>query len=268
MSAARRAMVAALILPALGVALSGCPLKLEREPSDNQAPITFFETAPPDTIFSNSVFIEWLGTDRDSDVVAYQYQLVSTDSLYYYSQGAEGEVLRSLEPPSASVDPLWSDRFTDSSDGFSDLDDGWYEFRVRAIDAAGAMDPNPARTRFYVFFDDVSPECEIIGPGARLDGETTVEFLLDASDLSRNSETPREALQYSYQLRAKSTNNCSTHLTDPFTDWELFPSGDAPVSVVYNNLADLGCTWEFKHQVKDPAGQTVTCVYSILQNGN
>jgi len=261
--------------------LAGCPFEFEKEPSENQPPFAFFNVAPPDTTFANEAFYSWLGTDRDSDVVAYQYQLVETDSLYYFSRGTQGRVLRSIDPRREFASPdepteIWSDRTLDNFTSFSELPDGWYEMRARAIDAGGTPSP-PAKARLYVFFDDIPPLPIIVDPRPGTSstpacgriGVSSWTFFIDATDESRSQTTPRTALEYSYQLRAKSAANCSTHLTDAFTEWRPFPTGGLPIEVgnapptLYTDLFDVNCGWDLTLRVRDPAGNvasTVCCV--------
>ncbi len=272
---------AALLVGALAIA--GCPLKLEKEPGGNSVPTTFFQAMPPDTSFSNTVSFTWLGTDQDSDVVAYQYQFVQTDSLWFVTSGLEGRVIRSLDPrvelQPGDDDEIWGDRTTMNFQSFTDLDDGWFEMRVRAIDDSGEHDTTPARHPFYVFFDDRSPAIFKFNECPRLAGVTSWTFLMDAADSSRNGiPTPRAALEYSYQLRATSTTVCSTHLSDSFTSWKYFPdetsvividgttiSIDGGMGGPYNDLFDNGCQWDFTFRVRDPAGNIATDVCSITQ---
>jgi hypothetical protein len=309
----RRLLRVGSLALALGVTLLswGCPLHFENEPRNNREPTTFFDFAPPDTTFRNEVQFRWIGTDLDSDVVAYQYQLVEIDSLYYFTQGREGAVVRSLVPRETPCrdqlnnpclppeDPgyedernffVWTERQTENFEAFSELNDGWYEFRARAIDDKGVVDPSPARKRFYVFFDDVAPVPEIIQIPphncGRLNGATSHVFLITASDSSRHAATPRRRLQYQCRLRATSQTACSEHLGDPFaslTDrlddapedgWGFFPSsgdsvriGDAP-PFLYVDLFSRGCTWEFILRVRDPAGIVATTTCQLVQPPN
>ena len=275
-------------LGGLAVLLAGCPLEFQKEPAVNRAPFTFFDVSPADTTFSNEAFFTWLGTDLDSDVVAYQYQLVQTDSLYYYSAGQQGTVLRSVVPRreftgSETDTYVWTDRTLDNSQSFSELDDGWYEMRARSIDDGGNFSDPPALRRFYVFFDDVPPTPIIITPRpggttaacARLpSGLSAWTFFLDAEDQSRNAETPRSALEYSYQLRGRSSATCTTHLTDGFTEWRRFPADGLPVEVgnspptVYSDLFDPNCGWDFTFRVRDPAGNVASTTDCCITKGS
>lgn len=268
-------------VPVAGVTLvaSGCLFRYEKESPPNVVPNTYYDIAPPDTTFVNEVSFLWVGTDLDSDVVAFQYQLVETDAQYYFTQGTSGTVLRSIVPRSESGAENWIDRTTDDFETFRDLHDGWYEFRTRAIDARGSFDDTPARKRFFVFFDDIAPAPEIrtIGsraPCGRLGNLTGWTFSITASDASRSSTTPRSALQYSVQLRAESAVSCSEHLADPFTAWKAFPSddvedvviiGDQPPTV-YQDLFSRNCTWNFTVRVRDPAGLVATLSCQINTN--
>ena len=272
MSAPRRALPTLLAATAVASLVAGCPLDFEKEGTDNASPFTFFDSSPPDTTFSNEVFFSWLGTDQDSDVVAFQYQLVQTDALYYFSGGAQGEVLRSIDPRAdiaPGEDPaIWSDRSLDNFQSFVALDDGWYEMRARSIDDRDEPSESPARHRFFVFFDDINPVPVVIDPRpgstaaacGRIGSTTSWSFFITASDSSRNAETPREALQYSYQLRGRSQATCTTHLTDGFTEWRNFPAGTEPVEIgtapptLYTDLFDANCGWELTLRVRDPAG--------------
>lgn len=277
MSAGLRRAVTVSALAGLAGLLAGCPFEFKKDGGDNALPRTFFDAAPGDTTFSNEAFFTWLGTDLDSDVVAYQYQLVETDSVYYYSAGQSGRVIRSIDPrrefTGSESDTLWSDRTLDNSQAFSELNDGWYEMRARSIDDAGFAGA-PAILRFYVFFDDVPPTPIIIDPRpggtaaacGRLPntGITSWTFFVDATDDSRNAATPRTQLEYSYQLRARSSITCTTHLTDSFTEWRRFPSDGLPIEVgnapptVYSDLFDQFCGWEFTLRVRDPAGNVAS----------
>jgi hypothetical protein len=270
------------LLAGICVLLAGCPLRFENDPELNAEPATFFESAPADTTYRNEVQLRWIGTDLDSDVVAFQYQLVRTDSLYFATDSREGSVLRSIVPaaepcrvdgvPCSEADrvlELWTERTTDSFESFSDLDDGWYEFRARAIDDKGAVDATPARRRFYVFYDDVPPVPEVRPCGRLPSGVSSHEFLITASDSSRHGATPRDRLQYSYRLRAESQTACAEHVADPFVSlsdgldgvddgWGFFPSGTDPVKIVYADLDSRGCRWIFTLRVRDPAGNVGT----------
>jgi len=268
--------------------LSGCPLDFETEPRPNSAPFTFFDGAPGDTTFEKNVAFRWLGTDIDSDVVAYQYQLVYTDSEYYFSGGQGGTVLRSIAPPSPSGEEFWSGRETDSFQSFVDLDDGYYEMRARSIDDAGNISPT-ARHRFYLQFDDVVPcvitvlenwtldpryedLCEEVeedgneGCGRVLGLGLPHTFFFTASDESRSGATPRSQLEYRYTIRGRSVLTCSTHLSDSPTEWASFPNdSDVPVrGPTYTDLDDADCGWDFKVEVRDPAGRigVATCCVS------
>ena len=248
--------------------LSGCPFEFESEPQDNTAPTTFFLGEPADTTFLNTMQFSWNGTDEDSDVVAYQTQLV------YYENNPNGPPVESVDPPNSDGSEEWSDRTTDDFRLFSELADGHYEMRVRAVDQQGLPDTDPARHRFYVFFDDIFPLVEILFPTqGRLNGVEDIEFHFNASDESRNSTTPREALEYRYQLRAVSLTACTQHLSDQFTEWTKFPPGDNPIVVdegengPYNDLFPVNCEWTFTLNVRDPAGNVTTETFDIFQNG-
>ena len=258
---------AALLLGITLVAVSsGCPLKFEGEPRSNAAPTTFFDTAPEDTSFTNEVTFRWIGTDEDSDVVAYQFQLFQTDSLAFETKGAEGERIRSILPRTESAAENWVPRVTDQFLTERDLEDGWYEFRVRAIDSEGTADPEPAVKYFHVFFDDIEPVpfLENVPLCGRLQNTQSYVFLINATDASRSHPvTPRSSLEYSVQLRAVSTEFCTQHLQDPFTDWVRFPDdGTAPVPIgnnpptLYQDLFPPGCDWQFTLRVRDPAINT------------
>jgi hypothetical protein len=267
---AHRAIVSGLLLAGLPAAV-GCPFHFQNEETANEPPTTFFLrlSAEPDTVFQNQREFSWVGTDLDSDVVAYQFQLVEVDSLYYFSGGQVGEshVVRYVAPPalpgSNCPDDCWSPRDTDTFARFNDLLDGWYEMRVRAIDRGGAIDDTPARKLFYVFFDDILPVAVIQNDPRcpRLGGVQSYAFLINGSDVSRNAVTPRSKLEYHVQLRATSLTACQTHLADPFTEWERFPDDtDEPVRIgeapptQYTDLFPTGCTWTFTVEVRDPAG--------------
>jgi hypothetical protein len=263
------------LLVGLAIAAGGCPLRFEEDPQPNQAPNTFYERQPPDTSFVNEVTYAWLGTDLDSDVVAFQYQLVETDSLYYYSNGLQGSVIRSLIPRSESSEVMWTDRTTDDFQTFRDLEDGWYEFRTRSIDSRGAVDDTPATHRFFVFFDDIPPVAEIRDPCGRIGGARRYVFPITASDDSRRSTTPRSKLEYSVQLRSQSPTACPAHAGDPFTDWRFFPSddvddliliGDSPPTL-YQDLDTAPCTWTFTLRVRDPAGLITVTTCDIVRDG-
>ncbi|HET9887777.1 MAG TPA: hypothetical protein VFR10_09700, partial [bacterium] len=258
--------LAALIL--LIAVLSGCPLSFESEPRPNAAPTTFFLGEPSDTTFSNQMQFSWNGTDEDSDVVAYQFQLV------YLGEDAPGPPVESIDPPNSTGEEEWSDRTIDDFHSFVELDDGFYEFRVRAVDQQGVPDPNPARHTFFVFFDDIAPQPDIISPpgeATRITA-TRINFLFTASDQSRNKTTLRSKLEYSYQLRATSLTACSSHTNDVFTDWKKFPS-DSTVNVlvgdqaptIYSDLFSNNCSWTFTLRVRDPANNIGTEVHTVTK---
>jgi hypothetical protein len=282
-----------MVAGGLLTALSGCPLHVEQDSVPNTPPNTFFEREPPFRVgggdcggglpageqqhsrwitFTNEVSFSWRGSDLDNDVVAYQYQLVETDSLYYLTGGLQGTVIRSLDPRSESGELRWTERLTDTFQTFRDLNDGWFEFRVRAIDAAGAPDESFAVSRFEVFFDDVPPVPIIdnfVQACGRLGTLTQVRFNITATDVSRKGTTPRSQLQYSVQLRASSSVDLcdGSHVSDSFTEWECFPSDDPNDLVViggeppteYNDLrARDGCVWTFTLRVRDPSGQVTS----------
>ncbi|HMB69742.1 MAG TPA: hypothetical protein VKU85_10540 [bacterium] len=278
--------------------LSGCPVHVENTPVPNVAPNTFFERDPPFRVgggdcgggvpageqqhsrwvtFTSEVSFGWRGSDLDNDVVAYQYQLVEVDSLYYLTGGLQGNVIRSLDPRSESGEERWTERITDTFQTFRDLSDGWFEFRVRAIDATGEWDSTPALSRFEVFFDNVPPLPIIANPGqcGRLGPLTQARFQLTASDVSRKGPTPRSQLQYSVQLRAsQNVNSCDSHLSDSFTEWLCFPSDDPNDVIIlgaepptdYNDLTGTaGCVWTFTVRVRDPAGQITSLSCDLVK---
>jgi hypothetical protein len=260
---------AGALLAALGLALvtSGCPLSFEKDPRVDVAPTTFFDSSPADTSFTNEVSFRWIGTDEDSDVVAYQFQLFQVDSLSFETKGAEGERIRSIRPRFESPAERWSERQTDQFFTQRDLEDGWYEFRVRAIDAEGVADPEPAVKYFYVFFDDIAPTPFLENQPlcGRLQNSQSYVFLINATDASRsNPVTARSTLEYSVQLRSLSQPPvCTQHTQDPFTDYVRFPDdGSAPIPIgnnpptVYQDLFPPGCDWRFTLRVRDPAGNT------------
>ncbi|MEZ5066667.1 MAG: hypothetical protein R3B81_18230 [bacterium] len=280
---ARRLITALSLFGLLGlvVALSGCPLSFDKQAGENTNPITFFDSTPADTTFRNEAFFRWIGTDLDSDVVAYQYQLVETDEAFFESGGQAGTVIRSLDPP-GGPDDNWTPRQTDQFTTFSDLDDGWYEMRARSIDSEGAFSET-ARFRFYVFFDDVPP-VPVIGDYdefgeidqmcGRIGQTTSYVFFINASDDSRLQTTPRTAIEYSYELRGRSQNTCTSHLSDGFTDWTYFPSGSDPLIVgnapptQYSDLFDSQCLWDFTLRARDPAGNIGTVSCCITREGS
>jgi hypothetical protein len=271
--------------------LPGCPVRVEDDPTPNTAPNTFFERDPPFRVgggdcggglpageqfharwitFTSEVSFSWRGSDLDNDVVAYQYQLVETDSLYYLTGGLQGTVLRSLDPRSESGEAQWTQRITDTFQTFRDLGDGWFEFRVRAIDAAGDPDGTPAVSRFEVFFDNVPPVPILVNRVTecrRMGSQTQASFLISASDQSRKGATPRSQLQYSVSLRATSgTAFCPVDFPT-FTEWRCFPSDDPNDLVVigmeppfdYGSLQNsAGCVLTFTVRVRDPSGQVAT----------
>ena len=248
--------------------LSGCPFSFESEPRPNAAPTTFFLGEPADTTFLNQMQFSWNGTDQDSDVVAYEFQLV------FLGDSPNGPPQESVDPPNSTGEEEWSARTTDDFRSFVELDDGFYEMRVRAIDQQGQFDLDPARHTFFVFFDDIAPLPDIIlppGEGARIT-QTSIRFLFTASDESRNQTTNRADLEYSYQLRATSQTACATHINDVFTDWKKFPSdpnqnvpagGDPPT--IYDDLFSNDCSWIFTLRVRDPAGNIGTTTFQVTK---
>jgi hypothetical protein len=267
-------------LAALAALLSGCPFEFQKESSENIAPFTFFDVAPDDTTYANTVTFRWLGTDLDNDVVAFQYQLVQTDERYYFFGADSGQVLRSIDPRAETADTLWTERLTDNFQSFSDLADGWYEMRARSIDRRGEHSP-AARSRFYVFFDDIDPVIRLVpnptnglGPCGRIAPRTAWSFFIEVSDSSRSGPTPVTALEYSFQLRAHRASECDNHISDPFTDWEYFDAdaefpfelGNRPPNE-YNDLFDNDCGWDFAARIRDPAGNNAT-VRCCIQYAN
>ncbi len=266
------------VLFALGVlalaSIVGCPFEFENEPRSNTPPTTFFLGDPPDTTFRNEIFFNWSASDLDTDVVAYQFQLVQTDQEYYFTGGAGGTLLAAIDPRQGEPGELWSGRELDAFRSFSDLDDGYYELRVRAIDAKGIEDPSPARHRFYVFYDDVIPVPIFVvptDPSTRLTQTSEIRFELTASDESRNASTPLQLLEHSYQLRAATVTNCATHLNDQFTAWTRFTVTTPVIEVgvqpptVYTDLTSCNCEWIFTYRVRDPAGNVGTGTHTITK---
>lgn len=281
----RRIALSAALAAGMLLALPGCPLKFEDEPGTNAPPNTFFDRQPPFLTggggcggggggfgpqehtkwisFLNEVSFSWLGTDLDSDVVAFQFQLVETDSLYYATEGLRGSVLRSLDPRSESPEEQWSERVTDDFQAYQQLPDGWYEFRVRALDASAQPDDSPARSRFEVFFDDIPPAPEIRNTCGRIGSGTSKLFFVTASDLSRSGIVPRSLLEWRARLRSDSPTMCPEHAADQFTPWTCFPDdnvdnliklGDQPPTQ-YQDLFSRPCSWTFVLQVRDPSGK-------------
>jgi hypothetical protein len=282
--------------------VAGCPLKFENEPRTNTEPFTYFEVAPGDTSFSDRVTFIWRGTDLDSDVVAYQFQLVETDSLYLVSDGLEGRVLRSIVPRrefgEGEDDELWTDRTTDTFEIFFDLADGWYEMRARAIDDRGLVDSTPARHRFLLNFDNVLPEITIetlqggnLGTCARIVEDRDVAFIVTISDVNRRGiPTPYRQLAYRYELQdcagcPPGGGSCG-HRGGGFAPTEGFKripfgAGDSTEVAVllidgttivadggpttsnpYTRMAD-NCGWDFTVEVVDPAGNPGKTICTI-----
>ena len=268
-------------LATLLVVLSGCPLSYETENSENQPPRTFFEApvipddfeGPFPVVTERDITFLWLGTDLDSDVVAYQFQWVETDEEYALTNGLSGRVLRSIVPrqefAEGDDDELWSDRTTDNLETFTELVDGYYEMRVRAIDDQGTPDPTPARYRFEVFVDDVAPlpsfvpvEC-----GGRI-SVTSYTFTCTAEDYSTfGVRSLRTNLLYRYRLRGNA--QACGHNSDSFTNWIRFRDETTPVVIdgreigtpatggtggAYNDFFSSGCSWTFTFQVMDVGG--------------
>jgi len=275
----RRASTVLLLLGFLAGALgsTGC-FEFEKEPQPNTPPNTFFNVTPPDTTFRNEAFFQWIGTDLDSDVVAFQFQLVETDSVYFETGGQVGGVIRSIEP----IVDTWSRRQTDNFRSFADLEDGWYEMRARSIDSEG-LESDAAIFRYYVFFDDVVP-VPIIGVVdfegnnnqlcGRIGAVSSWTFQINASDPSRNQVTPRQVIEYSYELRGRQQSNCSTHTSDSPTDFVFFPPGSAPLTVgdtpptLYADLFDPVCRWDFTLTARDPAGNRADVSCCITREGS
>jgi hypothetical protein len=266
---------------ALLVTLSGCPLSYETESDENIPPITFFEQPELDDevlvpiVTDQDISFQWLGTDLDSDVVAYQFQWVETDSLYAYTGGLDGRVIRSIVPrreiEEGGPDEFWAERTTDNRETFTQLADGFYEMRVRAIDDTGTPDPTPARYRFEVFVDDVSPIPSFVPPecGGRI-STTRYTFTCTAEDSSTYGvRSPRTSLSYRYRLRSVNASSCPAHAADNWTDWISFPDETTPIVIdgtriglpgvggtggPYNDFFSPGCSWTFQFQVRDIGG--------------
>ena len=266
--------------------LPGCPLRVEKIPTVNTPPNTYFQREPPSRIglgncvpgqvsgpqlhthwvtYSNEVSFSWLGTDLDNDVAAYQYQLVETDSLYYETGGLQGTVVRSLDPPSQSGEENWTDR--------PSLVKLQRQIRRQqpcadhrdSIDAAGAVDASPAISRFEVSFDDIPPVPEIRNSAQqckKIGNVTQAEFWITATDFSRRGPTPRKYLEYRVQLVGSSA--CQSHQAPGFTDWQCFRTDDPndvviigtePPTVYDDLLGGTGCEFTFTVEVRDPAGK-------------
>jgi hypothetical protein len=263
----RIAIASSLVLSSLGA--SAC--SPSSEPGANSAPDTVLQ-APAETIWRSDVLIEWDGSDPDGEVVAFQMQLVATDSLYAASSGEEGEVLHSVEPAAESGDENWTAPDPASSVGFAGLDDGWYEFRVRAIDEAGEPDPTPSRAFFRVLLDESAPVPVILQDPphncGRLHGdETTHTFLITASDATTNDvPIPRAMLEHSWVFSPTSPTTCGSE-PEQSADWEPFPDG-APVPVEVSIGLERGCTRDFTLRVRDPAGNVATTSCALVRPPN
>lgn len=233
-------------------------------------PETMFVSTPGDTVFTSSpVAFQWIGTDPDGDVVGYQRKLLETDAVYFFTAGAAGEILRSVDPASTSGEAGWT-RAIDSFVLYSSLSDGFYEFRVRSVDDSRAVDWTPAIHRFSVFVDDSAPTPEIVSQCGTISPQTSYVFEITATDSSRSASTPRHLLEYSVRLRPTSSA-CPEHANDPFTLWTPFPDdtqtpvliGNAPPTL-YDDLFSAPCQWQFTLQVRDPAGN-ISAAYCTIR---
>lgn len=279
-SSAHLTAVVAVIV-GLSALLAGCPLEFQKEARNDSPPFTFFDVYPGREDFvthewipvsyQNQVSFHWVGTDLDSDVVAYQYQLVQTNFEYFVADTASAKVIRSIDPRRETADSLWTERVTSNFQAFSGLADGWYEMRARSIDAQGTAS-NIATFRFEIYFDDVPPQVSIVSPPGsprapcgRISPQTSWTFFFAALDSSRSGETPRDSLEYSYRLRANSTVDCNTHTSDQFEPWTHFVADTVQVGgqppTLYSDLTDPDCGWDFTVRVRDPAGNiaSATC---------
>lgn len=130
-----------LCLVLLTAACSGCtpqpstppplppppPPPAEASPPDTTAPETAISSAPPEAIDYNEVTFEWTGSDETTP---------TTDLTYScYLEG---------------YDTDYSPFVVNASKTYTDLPDGSYVFYVKAQDAAGNIDPDPATSEFAI----------------------------------------------------------------------------------------------------------------------
>lgn len=244
----------------------------------NSPPNTTIELAPATLFFSETPYFRWSTTDVNGRVVGSQYQLVETDEEYFDTDGAGGTVLRSVQPPANDGGFHWSSLVYGTSQSFREVPSGFFEFRVRAVDDRAEPDPTPAVHRFRVFHDTIPPvptigipEDDGCGP---LDGRTHQVFWINATDTGDDGPAPRSWLEYRVQLRSDNHVFCNSHLVDPFTDWTPFPDdSDAPIPIgivpptVYTDLeGNVGCSWTFTLEVRDPPGNRARRTCQIWVN--
>lgn len=131
----RRALAAAgLLLAGSALALSGCA-KAKGTVKPNVPPETFiFVTSNSPSPVNHVVRLHWYGSDIDGDVVAFDLRLLN---------------------PSRPADSAWTRIVTGPNKGYDSLFTIYTPtgttmpvFEVRAIDNAGAADPEPARETF------------------------------------------------------------------------------------------------------------------------
>lgn len=129
---------------ALLAALAGCGQltgKLTGVLNANQPPRTvLFVNGPVDTV-NHIVHLYWFGTDPDGSVVGFEWQLINpvapADSAWHFT--TQSDSIFTVQTPSGYTNPVFS---------------------VRAIDDAGARDPNPPRQNFE--FSNQAPTVRLV----------------------------------------------------------------------------------------------------------
>jgi MYXO-CTERM domain-containing protein/uncharacterized delta-60 repeat protein len=88
---------------------------------------------------------------------------------------------------------------------FSGLSEGWYDFSVRARDAAGSVDATPARHRWYV--DLTPPETVILTYPARFTNQRTARFTFSSGGVSSLCECSLDGAPFTSCYPPASYNN-------------------------------------------------------------
>ncbi|MCL4859476.1 MAG: HYR domain-containing protein, partial [Caldilineaceae bacterium] len=118
---------------------------------DTTAPNTFLDSAPPDPDNNTTANFEFSGTDSGSGVVSFECKL-------------DGDAFAPCSSPAS----------------YTSLGEGPHTFQVRAIDAAGNVDPTPAT---YTWVVDITPPETFVDSGPPdPDNSTTANFVFSGTD--------------------------------------------------------------------------------------
>ncbi len=175
---------------------------------DSEPPDTFVDTGPVGVIDYRNVDFTYYGTDNQPGMLQYSYMLVGYDAD-------------------------WSSWTTATTKSYTNLANGEYTFKVKAMDLANNEDPTPD-TRSFIVYVNNPPETYIDdGPSSMVLGQGPLTFTYHGED----DLTPQADLQYSCMLVGKDLS------------WSAWTSSK---SKTYNNLS-LG-SYVFKVKAKDDTG--------------